>query len=107
MNKSDFRNRLQSAIEQKLQCGAVHQETVFVREVFLRRTVWEGEVEIFDLVAHPKTKRVYAWNRTDKDRDEEFVMALEICPVISPQTAVRIQMVKDATGQLNVLPANC
>jgi hypothetical protein len=32
-----------------------------VHETFQGQTVWAGEVEVFDLVGHPKAKRCYAW----------------------------------------------
>jgi len=69
-----------------------------VHEVFNGQTVWQGEVEVFDLTGHPKAKRCYAWSHLDgeKDERERFVAVLEIPPVESAETAVRVQIVKDA-----------
>lgn len=52
-----------------------------------------GYVETFNLAGHPKAKRAYAWShRSGKDdSDERFVAVLEIPPVDSPQTAVKLQ----------------
>ena len=61
-------------------CGAVHHETVHVHEVFQGKTVWEGDVEVFDLMQHPKAKRAYAWAHLDGD-ETNFVAVLEIPPV--------------------------
>jgi hypothetical protein len=43
-------------------------------------------------------KRAYAWSHREgeKDEGERFVAVLEIPPVISPETAVRLQIVKDS-----------
>lgn len=37
-------------------------ETVPVHETFQGETVWQGEVEVFELVGHPKAKHAYAWS---------------------------------------------
>jgi len=79
-------------------CKAVHNATVPVQEVFRGQTVWHGDVEVFDLTGHPKAKRCYAWSHVDgkNDEHERFVAVLEIPPVESPETAVRVQIVKDS-----------
>ena len=56
-------------------------ETVPVIERFQGKTVWEGEVEVFDLVGHPKATRGYGW-AYDKAKGSE-VAVLELPPVIS------------------------
>lgn len=71
-------------------CGSNHVASVPVREVFNGKTLWDGTVEVFDLKAHPKAKRCYAWSHLDKpdDSQQRFVAVLEIPPVTSPETAV-------------------
>jgi hypothetical protein len=66
-------------------------------KVFCGKTVWQGDVEVFDLAGHPKAKRAYAWSHLDGAKDERtrFVAVLEIPPVVSAETAVRVQIVKD------------
>ena len=66
-------------------------------EKFKKQTVWEDVVESFALTGHPKAKRAYAWSHLDGDNDERtrFVAVLEIPPVESAETAVRVQIVKD------------
>jgi len=78
-------------------CAAVWRETVPVHEVFEGKTVWKGEVEIFDLTGHPKAKRAYAWSHLDGKKDERtrFVAVLEIPPVDSAQKVIQVQIVKD------------
>jgi hypothetical protein len=73
-------------------CEAKHVETVPVIERFQGETVWEGEVEVFDLTGHPKASRGYAW-AYDKAKGSEIVAVLELPPVISPKTAVQASIV--------------
>ncbi len=77
--------------------GATWRETVPVHEVFRGQTVWQGEVEVFDLAGHPKAKRAYGWSHKagKDDTDERFVAVLEIPPVDSAVIAVRVSLVKE------------
>jgi len=85
VNNQDYLDRLQVAVSQLHNCGATWRETVPVHEVFCGQTVWQGEVEVFDLTGHPKTKRCYGWSHRDgkNDETERFVTVLEIPPVES------------------------
>lgn len=96
-SKSDYLARLQIAVSQLHNCGAVWRETVPVNEVFRGQPVWQGNVEVFDLTGHPKAKRAYGWSHKEgkDDKGERFVAVLEIPPVESAITAVRVQIVKD------------
>ena len=97
MNKQDYLAQVQVAVSQLHNCGATWCETVPVHEVFRGETVWQGDVEVFDLHGHAKAKRAYAWSHLDGKHDERtrFVAVLEIPPVVSAVTAVRFQIVKD------------
>ena len=59
-NKQDYIAKLQVAMSQLHNRGAIWRETVPVHEVFQSKTVWQGDVEVFDLQDHPKAKRAYA-----------------------------------------------
>jgi len=97
-NKQDYLARLEVTVSELHNCGATWRETVPVHEMFQGQTVWQGEVEVFDLSGHPKAKRAYAWSHREGDNDEgeRFVTVLEIPPVKSPLTAVRASIVADA-----------
>jgi len=97
VNKQDYIAQVQVAVSQLHNCGATWRETVPVHEVFNGQTIWQGDVEVFDLHNHPKAKCAYAWNHLDGKRDQRtrFVAFLEISPVVSPKTAVQVQIVKD------------
>ena len=69
-------------------CEAKHVETVPVVERFKGKTVWEGKVEVFDLIGHPKARRGYAW-AYNKEKGSDTIAVLELPPVISPKTAVQ------------------
>jgi len=74
------------------ECEAKHVETVPVIERFHGKTVWEGEVEVFDLIGHPKATRGYAW-AYNKEKGSATIAVLELPPVISPKTAVQAAIV--------------
>ena len=78
-------------------CGATWRESVPIEEVFDGKTLWKGDVEVFDLNGHPKAKRCYGWSHPEGEgnKGERFVAVLEIPPVESPQTAVKISIVSD------------
>jgi len=96
-NKQDYLARLQVAVSQLHDCGATWRESVPVREVFNGETLWNGDVEVFDLTGHPKAKRAYGWSHPDgaDNKTERFVAVLEIPPVDSPETAVKMAIYRD------------
>jgi len=49
-----------------------------------------GWVEVFDLIGHAKAKRAYAWQYQDGPDEIKTVAVLEIPPVVSPQSAVKV-----------------
>lgn len=96
-NKKDYLDRLAIAVGHMHDCAVTHRATVPVTEVFEGRTIWRGQVEVFDLHGHPKAKRAYAWAHTagKDDTGERFVAVLELPPVTSPKTAVKVSISAD------------
>ena len=80
---------LKDAIRATHGCESLHVESVPVKEIFEGDTAWEGTVEVFDLVGHPKANRAYAWSYRDGDETKSIVV-LQITPVDSPEAAVRM-----------------
>ncbi len=80
---------IQDAISKGYKCQAKHIKTVPIHEQHQGKTIWQGEVEVFELMGHPKAKQCCGWGFEDKPGHTEFVTVLEVSPVISPQTAVR------------------
>jgi hypothetical protein len=92
MITAEYEQALEKAFRDLHHCAARHLETVPVIERWQGKTVWEGEVEVFDLVGHPKATKGYAW-AYDKAKGSEVVAVLELPPVISPRTAVQAALV--------------
>jgi hypothetical protein len=58
-----------------------------VREAFQGQTLWQGDVEVFELTGHPKAGRCYGWTYGEP---EEFMTILELPPVTDAQSAVKV-----------------
>jgi hypothetical protein len=86
---------LREAVEAAHKCKALHDQSVPVREMFGDKVVWEGVVEKFALLGHPKAKWCYAWSFQD-GTTKRYVTVLELPPVESPQTAVRAAIASKA-----------
>jgi hypothetical protein len=76
---------------------ATYRESVPVKEVFNGETVWEGIVEVFDLIGHPKASRAYAWtNETGDPANPQYhVTVLHLGPIKSAADAVRAAIVQE------------
>ena len=87
---SDYIGELQAVFAKLHNCDADYVETVPVVEEFQGEIVWHGDVEVFDLVGHPKATRGYGWGYvTNEEGGRRYFTVLEIPPVNSPQTAVQ------------------
>ena len=97
----NYIEELQDVIRRLHGSESTHVETVPVKETFQGQTVWEGEVEVFDLHDHPKTSRVYAWahETDDADHPRRHVTVLHVPPATSPQKAVQVSIVSDVRAQ--------
>ena len=91
-----YLEEIRHAIKQLHGCESRHVVTTPVKELFKGQVAWEGEVETFDLVGHPKAKKAYAWGYPNGRGGLEVVAVLEIPPVESPQTAVKAAIVAQA-----------
>ena len=76
---------------------ASHVHSVPVKEVFQANTIWDGMVEVFELIGHPKADRIYAGiHDTDEpDKPKRHVTVLHLPPVVSAQTAVKAAIVQE------------
>jgi len=66
-----------------------------VIELFRAKIAWDGVVETFDLQGHPQAKRCYAWSFTEHG-EPKYTTVLEIPPVDSPQSAVKVAIASKA-----------
>ena len=98
----DYITQLQDAIRRLHGCESEYVETVDVTESFQGQTVWQGEVEVFNICGHPKATTAYAWAHATGENDHQskrYVAVLKLPPVVSPETAVRAAImaeIKDA-----------
>jgi hypothetical protein len=84
--------QLRQAVETMHKCTARHVESKPVIELFRGEVAWDGVVEAFELTGHPHAKRCYAWSYLEND-EPQYVTVLEIPPVDSAETAVKIAIV--------------
>lgn len=77
-------------------CKATWVKSVPVKEVFEGQTAWEGVVQVFDLIGHPKATRCYAWSHgLDNSKKRRFFTVLHQGTVDSPEKAVRAAIVNE------------
>jgi hypothetical protein len=91
--------RLQQVIFHLHKAGSTWVESVPVHEVFQGKTLWKGDVEVFELTGHPKAKHCYGWTYGEP---EEFITILELPPVTDAQSAVKVGVsyqIKKARGK--------
>ena len=84
---------LRDAIRHMHGCESAWVESVSVTETFRGEMVWDGEVQVFELVKHPTAKRAYAWSYATEGTKRKFVAVLQAGPVTDAITAVRASIV--------------
>ena len=91
---------LHRAIRDLHGCESRWVEAVPVTETFEGQTVWEGAVQVFDLIDHPTAKRAYAWSHPTDDESgpRRYVAVLQEGPVNSPRKAVQAAIVQEQRG---------
>ena len=82
-------DKLKEAVETMHRCKAKHVASNPVVELFRGEVAWDGVVETFDIEGHPKAKRCYAWSFSENG-ETKYTTVLEIPPVDSPQSAVKV-----------------
>jgi hypothetical protein len=56
-SNQEYVERLRQAVEKLQGCSATHNATVFVHI----ESLWQGDVEVFELLGHPVAEKCYAW----------------------------------------------
>jgi hypothetical protein len=85
--------QLEKAIWDLHHCKSKHSHSVAVHEIFEGQTVWEGAVEVFELLNHPSAKIAYAWIYKTDSGESRHVAILGVPPINSPQDAIRAYIV--------------
>lgn len=93
----EYIEKLQDVILQRHGCESSWIESLPVHDVFRGQIIWDGFVEVFSLVGHPKAMTAYAWIDHEERRETGDLIetVLEIPPVDSPLTAVWASMTAD------------
>jgi len=88
---------LRDVIRKLHEADARHVESVPVKESFQGKTVWDGIVEVFELIGHQRASKVYAWTHetNDPEKPKRHVTVLHIHPVTSAAAAVRAAIVQE------------
>jgi hypothetical protein len=88
---------LRDMISQVHGADATHVESVPVKKTFHGKTVWEGVVEVFDLIGHPAAFRAYAWTQhtDDPSNSLRYITMLHLHPIKSAQDAVNAVIIPD------------
>ncbi len=99
----DYLEELKAKIRMSHGCESTHRQTVSVKEVFQGEVVWDGDVEVFDLIDHAKAKRCFAWGYPNKRNPYRLdaVAVLESPRVVSPETAVRAAIAVQSESRIN------
>lgn len=93
---SDYIGELIAVFTKLHNCDAEYVETVPVVEEFQGETIWQGDVEVFDIRGHPKATRGYGWGYTTTEGSgRRYFTVLELPPVDSPQTAVKAAIMSE------------
>jgi hypothetical protein len=88
---------LKQAVESRHGGTATHARSVPVHESIRGREVWNGAVQVFDLVDSPSgATRAYAWSYGLPDGERRVIAVLQAGSVIGPREAVRAAMVAAA-----------
>ncbi|MGN6366955.1 MAG: hypothetical protein ACTHN5_01710 [Phycisphaerae bacterium] len=95
MAREQYLQSLQDHIFQKHGCRAAHFQTVPLHEKFHGKTIFDGNIEVFTLLAHPTASRCFAWCHED---DPDCVSYLALPPILTPSDAMRQHIIDEFTG---------
>jgi hypothetical protein len=92
-----YADELRGVIRQLHGVESRHLESIPVKEMFQGKTVWEGVVEVFELIGHPTAVRLYAWTHVTDDptNPRRHVTVLHSHPIKSAEDAVRAVIIQE------------
>ena len=92
----NYIDELRDVIKRLHGVDSKHVDSVTVHETFQGKTVWEGIVEVFDLIDHPTSPRAYAWAYDTGDpKKPKHVTVLHLGPITSPLLAVQAAIIQE------------
>jgi hypothetical protein len=87
---------LRQEIKYMYGCDSTWVESVAVREERDGRVLWDGQVQRFALVGHPRATECFAWSHTPEGKPRRLHVVLRAPPVDGPEAAVRTALRADA-----------
>jgi hypothetical protein len=100
MPSPEYIRRLQEAIRATHGAESRHVGTARVKETFEGQVSFDGEVETFELIGHPKAALCYAW-AWDDNGTLRSTCVLGVPPVDSPGTAATIAILAKAKKEMD------
>ena len=96
---------LQRLIAELHGCSSRHLETVSVHETFLGKTLWEGNVEVFAVIDHPRAQQCFAWASEThrKGRRARLFAVLATSVIRTPLDAVKFVRVINSARLIDEL----
>jgi hypothetical protein len=92
---SEYIEELRGVIRKLHGVESKHIESVPITEKFNGQTVWDGVVEVFQLIGHPKAFQAFAWSNDADGKKKNHVTVLQIHPIVSAQDAVRAAIIQE------------
>jgi hypothetical protein len=90
---------LQDVIQRVHGVESRHIESVSIQDIYQGKTLWEGFVEVFEVIGHMKTTKIYAWaHGTSNPERRRHVTVLHIKPITNALLAVRAAILHDLQG---------
>jgi hypothetical protein len=84
-----YLDNIRAAVREAVSCPCTHVGTFFIREEGGGQILWDGPVELFELVKHAEAKRAFAWRYVSAKSKPAYAVVLEKPPIDSPRAAVR------------------
>jgi hypothetical protein len=100
MADQEYIDALRRLIAELHACASEHLETVQVRETFMGKVLWEGDVEVFALTDHPRAQRCFAWgfDRHRKRKRVRLFAVLGTSLIRTPLDAVKFVRVLNSAS---------
>jgi len=90
---SEYIDNLMEAITAMHDCRCSHFGAEHVCEVYGGETVWDGNVEIFELQGHPTAKIAYGWAWDGEEGEPEYIGILKTPPIKTARDALKAAIV--------------
>jgi len=86
---SEYIEKLTEAISAVHECRCSHFGTEHVKEEHEGEIVWDGDVEIFQLMDHPEANVAYGWGWDTGEGEIAYIGILNLPPIGQARDAVR------------------